>query len=90
MGKPYNADNCGNAHGRHIVTVEGIREIAWWILGYGDQAEVIEPKELRVLIANRVRGMASIYGMPHRSGKSTTRPAWVDDGRRSWQRCGVA
>lgn len=45
------------------VTVEGIREIAWWILGYGDQAEVIKPKELREMIARRVRGMATIYGL---------------------------
>jgi predicted DNA-binding transcriptional regulator YafY len=44
------------------VTVEGIREIAWWILGYGDQAEVLEPPELREMVAERVRGMAAIYG----------------------------
>ncbi|QDT53131.1 HTH domain protein [Caulifigura coniformis] len=55
------------------VTVEGIREIAWWILGYGDQAEVIKPRELRQLVAQHVRGMASIYrmddGAAHRTRK---------------------
>lgn len=35
------------------VRVSGLNEISWWILGYGDQAEVIAPKELRQLIADR-------------------------------------
>ncbi|HVJ67101.1 MAG TPA: WYL domain-containing transcriptional regulator [Caulifigura sp.] len=43
------------------VTVEGLGEIAWWILGYGDQAEVLEPRELREIVAERVRGMTAIY-----------------------------
>jgi len=33
------------------VKVDGLREITWWILGYGDQVEVIRPKELRAKIA---------------------------------------
>jgi proteasome accessory factor B len=37
------------------VTVSGLGEISWWILGYGDQAEVLEPVELR----DRVAGHAS-------------------------------
>ena len=45
------------------VTVEGLREISWWILGYGDQAEVLEPRELREMIAERVQGMAATYGI---------------------------
>jgi proteasome accessory factor B len=45
------------------ATVEGLREISWWILGYGDQAEVLEPRELRDMIADRVRGMAATYGL---------------------------
>ena len=36
------------------VTVSGIQEISWWILGYGDQAEVLRPPALRELI----RGVA--------------------------------
>ena len=43
------------------ATVSGIHEIAWWILGYGDQAEVIEPKELRSLVASKARSMAARY-----------------------------
>jgi proteasome accessory factor B len=44
------------------VTVSGLNEISWWILGYGDQAEVLEPPELRKLIVNRVEKMKEVYG----------------------------
>jgi proteasome accessory factor B len=44
------------------VTVSGLNEISWWILGYGDQAEAIEPPELRRLVAERAKRMAAIYG----------------------------
>ncbi len=43
------------------VTVSGLNEISWWILGYGDQAEVLKPPELRSLIAQRVERMAAMY-----------------------------
>ena len=43
------------------VTVSGLNEISWWILGYGDQAEVLEPPELRQLIAERAKRMAEKY-----------------------------
>lgn len=43
------------------ATVSGLSEIAWWILGYGDQAEVVRPARLRRLVAGRVRRMALIY-----------------------------
>ena len=45
------------------VTVDGINEISWWILGYGDQAEVLEPPELRRLIHDRIQNMARIYNV---------------------------
>lgn len=44
------------------VTVSGLNEISWWILGYGDQAEVHEPPQLRQMIADRARRMAEKYG----------------------------
>jgi proteasome accessory factor B len=55
------------------VTVEGLREISWWILGYGDQAEVLEPRELREMIADRVRGMAAAYGVVPPKARGGTR-----------------
>ncbi len=44
------------------VKVSGLNEISWWILGYGDQAEVLRPPELRRMIADRAKRMAETYG----------------------------
>ncbi len=41
--------------------VSGLTEIAWWILGYGDQAEVLRPARLRRIVAQRAKNMAAIY-----------------------------
>lgn len=41
--------------------VSGLHEIMWWILGYGDQAEVLEPRELREMVARRARGLVAVY-----------------------------
>lgn len=43
------------------ATVSGVNEIAWWILGYGDQAETLKPAKLRKLVARRCRMMAAMY-----------------------------
>jgi proteasome accessory factor B len=43
------------------ATVSGLNEISWWILGYGDQAEVLQPPELRRLVAEQARRMAEKY-----------------------------
>ncbi len=44
------------------VTVSGLGEISWWILGYGDQAEVLKPLKLRHMVAQRALRMAQRYG----------------------------
>ena len=41
------------------VTVDGLGEIVWWILGYGDKVTVREPKELVDKIAEIARNMLS-------------------------------
>ncbi len=41
--------------------VSGLGEIMWWILGYGDQAEVIAPPKLRQMVAARARNLAAVY-----------------------------
>jgi predicted DNA-binding transcriptional regulator YafY len=41
--------------------VSGLNEIAWWILGYADQAEVLEPPELRRIVADRAARTAAKY-----------------------------
>jgi proteasome accessory factor B len=43
------------------VRVSGLREISWWILGYGDQAEVMKPARLRRMVAERAKNMAEMY-----------------------------
>jgi predicted DNA-binding transcriptional regulator YafY len=41
--------------------VSGLNEIAWGILGYGDQAEVLKPARLRRMVAHRAANMHSTY-----------------------------
>jgi proteasome accessory factor B len=45
------------------VRVDGLREIVWWILGYGKEAKVEEPAELRDLIARHILEMCHIYDL---------------------------
>jgi predicted DNA-binding transcriptional regulator YafY len=40
--------------------VDGINEISWWVLGYGDQVEVIAPVKLRQKIASIAKKTAKI------------------------------
>lgn len=41
--------------------VDGIKEISWWILGYGDQAQVLEPQCLRDLMSEHAQRMHEYY-----------------------------
>ncbi len=51
--------------------VDGINEISWWVLGYGDQVEVLEPPELRQLMTERIERLAAIYAVgPHQDSQS--------------------
>jgi proteasome accessory factor B len=43
------------------ATVSGLGEISWWVLGYGDQAEVLRPKKLRDLVVRRAQSMLKRY-----------------------------
>jgi len=43
------------------VTVSGLGEISWWLLGYGDQVEVLQPARLRRMVADRVTRLAARY-----------------------------
>ena len=44
------------------ATVSGLNEISWWILGYGEQAEVLRPAKLRELVAAHAIRMVQRYG----------------------------
>jgi predicted DNA-binding transcriptional regulator YafY len=43
------------------VKVSGLGEISWWVLGYGDQAEVLQPPQLRQIIGQRAARAAKQY-----------------------------
>ena len=43
------------------VTVSGVQEISWWVLGYGGQAEVLAPPALRELVAGHAEKMLRQY-----------------------------
>ena len=43
------------------VKVSGLNEISWWVLGYGDRAEVIEPPELRDIVSGHAKRMVGRY-----------------------------
>lgn len=43
------------------ATLEGIKEIAWWILGYGRHATVIAPAALRENIRQHALAMSTLY-----------------------------
>ncbi len=43
------------------VEVDGIEEISWWVIGYGDQVEVLRPPELRELVGKRASRMCRMY-----------------------------
>ncbi len=53
----WNDDGSMEFHAR----VDGLGEIAWWILGYGDQAEAISPSPLRKKVAQMALNMAKKY-----------------------------
>ncbi len=44
------------------VQVSYPKEVAWWAMSWGSEAEVLEPQELREYVADEVRKMAAVYG----------------------------
>lgn len=40
--------------------VDGLGEITWWILGYGDQVQVLAPKELRKRVLDTAKNMVKL------------------------------
>ena len=52
-----------NADGglRFEATVAGWQEVGWWVLTWGDEAEVIEPKELRQWVVETAQKMVRVY-----------------------------
>ena len=57
----------------HFV-LDGIEEVLRWVLGFGDQVEVLEPLDLR----RRVFQVASSLARRHRPGRPTNTPSRVE------------
>lgn len=55
------------------VIVDGINEMSWWILSYGDQARVLEPAPLAELILQRARKMVRQYSTRQLSPRESSR-----------------
>jgi predicted DNA-binding transcriptional regulator YafY len=49
--------------GRVLVkaTIQMTSQFSWWLLGFGDQVEVLEPKKLRLEITNIAKQMVQVY-----------------------------
>jgi len=43
------------------VRVDGLGEISWWVLGYGDQVEVVSPAPLRRRITEMAGSVTAMY-----------------------------
>ena len=52
----YNSDGSAIMEFR----VDGLGEISWWILGYGDQVQVLAPKALRKRIVEMAKNMVKL------------------------------
>ncbi|MDB6093105.1 MAG: helix-turn-helix, type 11 domain protein [Verrucomicrobia bacterium] len=74
--------------GRLEFTVQlgGLDEILRWILGWGDQAEVIAPEELRRLVQTHAEAMSARYrsraddpGVPRNSNRRRSSPVGKSD-----------
>ena len=46
---------------RFEATVAGWQEVGWWVMSWGEEAEVIEPKELREWVAKTAARMVEVY-----------------------------
>ncbi|HNX27342.1 MAG TPA: WYL domain-containing protein [Phycisphaerae bacterium] len=44
-----------------FADVDGINEISWWVMGYGDQVKVVDPPELRRRIAEVADNVVKLY-----------------------------
>ena len=69
----WNPDGSMDFH----VIVDGIHEISWWLLGYGDQAKVLRPPRLVELIRSHIQNMSDAYGLTtsdqkHRGSRKTS------------------
>ena len=54
--------------------VDGLREVSWWILGYGSQVEVLAPPMLRTIVQSHALAMLRLYGVGDDRAEPATKP----------------
>lgn len=74
------------------ATVDGLNEIMWWILGYGEQAEVLKPAKLRSMVREQVASMSKLYEQSSRKKTPSARASGESkpDSRRKRSRSTVS
>jgi len=50
----------------YSLNIEGLEEIARWLLGFGDQAEVLEPPELKKKMKSIAQNLSALYSSKKR------------------------
>jgi len=75
LAKDQQLVNEGNGKMRLRASVADTQELYWWLLGFGDQVEVIRPRQLRRAMQTTVESMARMYGS-NNPAKSTDRRHW--------------
>jgi predicted DNA-binding transcriptional regulator YafY len=48
---------------RLVATVPDTLQLRWWLLGFGEGVEVIEPKDLRERMVSSIQKMQGRYGV---------------------------
>ena len=61
LSRDQEYENDGDDHAIVRATVPDSSEIRWWLLGFGQQVEVLKPEGLREEFASTARRLAEIY-----------------------------
>ncbi|RPJ78383.1 MAG: WYL domain-containing protein, partial [Deltaproteobacteria bacterium] len=47
------------------LNVAALDAVKRWVMRYGKEAEVLEPRELRMMVMEEVKKMGKVYGMDY-------------------------
>jgi len=64
--RPLSDDQCMIDHDDKVMlnaTINDTSELRWWLLSFGDQVEVLEPKDIRSDMKNIIQSAAKLYAI---------------------------